>query len=167
MPSAQLTSVSCPPPPPPSSLLSRRHFLLVYLLCRWSRVSNWLVGLIWQHPSPSPSFLSSLLLSPPSVAPPPPPPPLGRLLINLAATLRSAGEEKEVKRKDRGRDEENGRTKGGWHHASVIQAQSYVIYMISKALFWLRSRMQSKLLLWRGNTKRYMHTGKKERNTKG
>lgn len=65
MPSAQLNSASCyrspprPHPHPPSHL----HFLLVYLLCRRSQASNWLVGLIWQHPPPSP-FISLPSVSP-------------------------------------------------------------------------------------------------------
>ncbi len=57
---------TAPPLLSPSSCL---HFLLVYLLCRRSQASNWLVGLIWQHPPPSPSFPSPPLLFPLSVSP--------------------------------------------------------------------------------------------------
>lgn len=49
-----LTPCPAPAPPLPASPSPRLHFLLVYLLCRRSQASNWLAGLIWQHPPPSP-----------------------------------------------------------------------------------------------------------------
>lgn len=87
----------CPATASPSSPSFRLHFLLVYLLCRRSQASNWLVGLICPAPSSSLSSspLPSLGLS------------LKRLLINPSDLLCESqrGEKRELNRRtDRERE---------------------------------------------------------------